>query len=90
MGGKKTFMAHQPHVNPLLSSSARPLTFPFPSSFQLFPFTEQRDRIRKQFEANAGLTDLGVVEKTITDGRRREGRWCPPKAKSFSVFGKNA
>ena len=36
----------------------------------------QRDRIRKQFEANAGLTDLGVVDKVITDGKAvfREGR----------------
>lgn len=41
---------------------------------------EQRDRIRRQFEANASLSDVGVIEKTISDGEGRataspEGSW---------------
>ena len=34
-------------------------------------FYTERDRIRKEFEANLHLKDLGVVEKCIADGEAK-------------------
>jgi NADH dehydrogenase (ubiquinone) 1 beta subcomplex subunit 9 len=41
-------------------------------------FYAERDRIRGQFEANAHLRDLGVVEKAIADGEAKLAEYAHP------------
>ena len=41
-------------------------------------FYTERDRIRKEFEANLHLKDLGVVEKCIADGEAKLAEYAHP------------
>ena len=41
-------------------------------------FYTERDRIRKEFEANLHLKDLGVVEKCIADGEAKLEEYAHP------------
>jgi NADH dehydrogenase (ubiquinone) 1 beta subcomplex subunit 9 len=41
-------------------------------------FYEERDRIRRSFEANAGLKDLGEIEKAVSDGEKTLESYAHP------------
>lgn len=41
-------------------------------------FYEERDRIRRSFEANAALKDLGEIEKAVSDGEKTLESYAHP------------